>query len=60
MSQRKIRIVARRRSQPDYQKLSRALLALFAAQNEADAEAAARAKGRAKNIKTPGSSSGAS
>ena len=41
MTQRTIRIRARRRSSPDFKKLSRALLALAAAQAEADAEAQA-------------------
>lgn len=40
MGNRKIRIIAKRRKQPDYRKLSRALLELAAAQIEADAQAA--------------------
>ena len=39
MDKRHIRIKAQRRRQPDYRKLSRALLELAAAQTEADAAA---------------------
>ena len=44
MGQRNIRIVGRRRKEPDYRKLSRALLELAAAQAETDAEAAHKRK----------------
>lgn len=44
MGQRKVRIISKRRKQPDYRKLSRALLELAAAQIEADAQAAHQAK----------------
>ena len=39
MTQRNIRLNAKRRKQPDYRKLSRALIAFAAAQAEADAAA---------------------
>jgi hypothetical protein len=44
VSHRKVRIISKRRRQPDYRKLSRALLELAAAQIEADAQAAHQAK----------------
>lgn len=53
MNQRRIRIVAKRRKEPDYRKLSRALIELATAQAEADAQAAHGAKPKEEGSKRP-------